>query len=899
MKINNLTISNFKNYDGEISFDLSKQITILYGNNGFGKSTFFDAIEWCFTNKIDRFDGTEAEIKRDIINRNCNLDNFQVSVCIEFGGNNLTRSFNVINGEIGNTQVKLIEKSGQLYRGQENIEERLKSQYFNDINFARGAYGQLIKKTYILSQDQVTDFVTSEDSEERYRALANIMGLKSMINESDNAKNILSALKIEDRKYENQLKQFDESIKSKEEAKHVVDIYEINAKFYELGFDNLEDNIEARCKGLQSNMIEEKNRNESFIKFYRKLELDKIKSINNIKSQIIYNQNWLTELETKENKSKELLKKVEEHIEGLENEKNNLSKYNVIRARIREHENILFELDLKENNFEEINRRLNLLRENASKIEYQISIRQTLSLNEYKLKEIGIENEELDNKKNQIINRKAKYQEIKKRLDSCINDNKNKLLFNLITNIRDIQVYVKTNNLNRCPVCSSVPEDKLDNCIEHNIDFLNTKIEEDTKYLERLMNLKKKLENRVQVFSEDLNRLLSRVKNNDLLLQRLSEESNNYKTNSLYDKYFESYSEEELKENLYDIRDKINIHQKGAESLLVLKGLYENLRDIEKRDVEKKQNIHRERKEANVNNSLDRFIRAKNRISNYINRNSKLIKDINLATQELNLVDIRIREFINVNQYNQNLNEIFLKAQDNVKDLESKINILSNLNEMLLALKMNSDIENQIKTISENRSKLALKKNELINVIGALEENINHRTNEFGNEVKDFLNTINSPIQRYFRYLNPIPSNSHLLFDGEDENLNIKVIFEKNSKDKFVSNAKNVLSSGQLNVLAISVFLAINEGQKTHTLDFVAIDDPIQNMDDVNQYSICDILSYIKKQLIISTHDIEFLKLFIKKNEHKKDDIQVYSFMSPYINNEKVQHIQFSESSSY
>jgi DNA repair protein SbcC/Rad50 len=102
-------------------------------------------------------------------------------------------------------------------------------------------------------------------------------------------------------------------------------------------------------------------------------------------------------------------------------------------------------------------------------------------------------------------------------------------------------------------------------------------------------------------------------------------------------------------------------------------------------------------------------------------------------------------------------------------------------------------------------------------------------------------------VQRYFRYLNPIPNNSEIIFEGDENQLNIKVAFDKILIDKpgGKSNAKNILSSGQLNVLAISIFLAINNEQKIHSLNFVGIDDPIQNMDDINQYSMCDILSNI------------------------------------------------------
>lgn len=69
MNINKLVIKNFKNYTGEHIFDLNKRITIIFGNNGFGKSSFFDAIEWCMTGRLNRFNKREFK-PRDVLTFN-------------------------------------------------------------------------------------------------------------------------------------------------------------------------------------------------------------------------------------------------------------------------------------------------------------------------------------------------------------------------------------------------------------------------------------------------------------------------------------------------------------------------------------------------------------------------------------------------------------------------------------------------------------------------------------------------------------------------------------------------------------------------------------------------------------------------------------------------------------
>lgn len=895
MRIEKVNISNFKNYNGEIVFDLSKQVTILHGDNGFGKSTFFDAIEWCLTNRIDRFEGKDREIKQDIINRNCKLDNFQVSVCIEFGGNKLSRSFSVTNGESGNTLVEIKEKCGEIHKGQTNVENFLKSKQYKDTDFGRGAYGQLIKQTYMLSQDQVTEFVTSEDSAERYRALANIMGLKSMLNETDNMKKIYSALKVKDRELENELTQYDESIKSKNEAKNTVDIYDVNSKLAQIGVKDLQGNIEKQCEELQLEMLNAKNKSNNFLKMYKNLNLNNHGSIAEMINEIVLKENKRKDHQIKVLKRESLLVQIQNRIKGFKKEKQDLHKYNQIRSEISENETKLLCLGIEGNNIDVINRKIDSYRGSASKIEYQISVRQSLLLNFNRIGEMDKENKLIESKMVIMKSRKLKFQRLIKKLTDSMGKNKNSIMVQLISNIKDIQVYVKVNNLEKCPVCSSVPEQKLEKCIEHNVVLLNGKIQDDTKYLEKLINLTNKVDGKVQSLKTEINEKSSKFENNKLLLQRLSEETINYKSNALYDKEIESYLEKDLISELNMTKNKIKVQQECINIHLKLKELYDQLKDVEKVNARKSQIDIEPRLEIDVEKSLIKFLETEKRIKNGVSNIRKIIESGKTEIKTFERIILDIKEFVSIDQYSQSFNEILSIESSIVKVLEVKMSKLSDVTTMLVAMKMNSEIENQIKLISNERVLKYKNKLELIKVLKVLNEHLKQRVEGFGNEAKDFLNKDNSPIQKYFRYLNPLPSNSLLHFDGENEELNIKVVFDQDdSKSKLVSNAKNVLSSGQLNVLAISIFLAINEGQKTHALDFVAIDDPIQNMDDVNQYSICDVLGRIKKQLIISTHDIEFLKLFIKKNEHKKEDIQVYSFMSPYLNKDKVKSIHFT-----
>jgi exonuclease SbcC len=76
-----------------------------------------------------------------------------------------------------------------------------------------------------------------------------------------------------------------------------------------------------------------------------------------------------------------------------------------------------------------------------------------------------------------------------------------------------------------------------------------------------------------------------------------------------------------------------------------------------------------------------------------------------------------------------------------------------------------------------------------------------------------------------------------------------------------------VLSSSQLNALAVSVFLCLNLGVPTLPLQTAILDDPLQSLDDINLLGVIDLLRRTRdvRQLIVSTHDPRFGDLLAKK----------------------------------
>lgn len=54
MIIKNLTIKNYRSYYGECSFDFTSGLTLIIGDNGDGKTTFFDALKWLLDPALEK-----------------------------------------------------------------------------------------------------------------------------------------------------------------------------------------------------------------------------------------------------------------------------------------------------------------------------------------------------------------------------------------------------------------------------------------------------------------------------------------------------------------------------------------------------------------------------------------------------------------------------------------------------------------------------------------------------------------------------------------------------------------------------------------------------------------------------------------------------------------------------
>ena len=90
---------------------------------------------------------------------------------------------------------------------------------------------------------------------------------------------------------------------------------------------------------------------------------------------------------------------------------------------------------------------------------------------------------------------------------------------------------------------------------------------------------------------------------------------------------------------------------------------------------------------------------------------------------------------------------------------------------------------------------------------------------------------------------------------------------EDETNDKSVTDPNTVLSSSQLNVLAVVTFMAMNLSAHALPLEVAALDDPLQSLDNVNLLGLADLLRRTRqeRQVIISTHDERLVGLLERK----------------------------------
>jgi DNA repair exonuclease SbcCD ATPase subunit len=200
---------------------------------------------------------------------------------------------------------------------------------------------------------------------------------------------------------------------------------------------------------------------------------------------------------------------------------------------------------------------------------------------------------------------------------------------------------------------------------------------------------------------------------------------------------------------------------------------------------------------------------------------------------------------------------------------------------------MCENLEKEVQELKDNVHSLG-REVDRIKASRKLAEKLNRAARKETRTVIESLIKAHEPlINEFYRQINPHPRFTTINFvpkgiSGRGGG-NAVFIEATDEYEKKVVNPALTFSSAQLNVLAISIFLAIHTNQAWSKLDTILMDDPIQNMDDLNILSYIDLIRKIRKkeQIIISTHDDNIYRLMRRKLQPSdKEQLICYEYKS-------------------
>jgi exonuclease SbcC len=891
MKIKTVHIMNFKNFEGRHKFDLNENINIFYAENGFGKSSFFDALEWCLTGEINRFKEYGDFNDEDIINYNKDEEIHNCSVKIEFSNGFIERFFNVENlRKKGNTQVKVeyIDKNGKKVQsnGKKYINNLIKNKDCIGINSLSN-----IKQTHILSQDQITNFINSENPKDRYQNVLSIMGIENKLI-IDNLKDINKRLNQDISKLTSQIEKYDDKCEVLSQEKRDIDksilIYKINnINIKEINSDiivnllNKNEYIEEHYlnKDIKDKLKLHSMKYQGQLSIIRNIKIDKYQNIFSLKNS---NDKIIDEInELKYIIKSKLLDKtnLEKRISDLSNKEIHFQRIIKLKEQIKNKTE-----QIKAINISDIDiKNYNIINHELAIISYAIKYKPEVDQYTLLLKKCIEEKERIEKNIDEISKAQEDDKVLIKGIENKLSKTDSNELVDMIDSLEKIKkFFTKKNNHSTCPVCNSdITSIDILKEINNNIDTykkLTNKLEGMTK---ELILSKNSLSNKINSYSNDLSELKKELNSYINKTEVLAEKIRNIIEDRLYQEYLFKKDINLLKSLEIEKRRKL-------EDINKYNKIDKEIKDIENKYKEDLELIGDE--SENIKDVLVLLNAELTYKEKEILEMKESEEKLNIILKENNEILYKLDNLILKEKYNIDITKLINEIEEEIKFMENKIKDLDYIYLTIEVYLFNLNKDKEIKNIKKIRESYENKVSLIIKKSKSIDSYINN-LNQYSKQcIERYLNNSESPVKKYYNYLNPMPIKQSLHFNTNNEDEKLLIEIKYNGKD-LTRLANKTLSSGQLNVLALSIFLAMNENQRMNELNMIAIDDPIQNMDDINQFSVCDILGNLEIQMIFSTHDIEFLKLFLKKNSYNKGSIRIFNIESPYLTPDKVKII--------
>lgn len=254
MKLNKIIIKNFRSYYGENYFELSDGLTLVIGDNGDGKTTFFEALEWLFdTSRDNKSESNISEMRKAEMEIE---DSDEVSVTMSFehrGEKEISKKFifeKDVNGAIRTRDFSFV---GYEIVGSER--------YRRDGKILLESCFDTVVRRYCLFKgerelnvfDNNTALKTLVDTFSGVKQFDNLVELTSYFEQQSD--NLVTKELKKDKKQEAVIKRLESELSKVQSAisdvRHDISIKEKAVSDYETRLRVLEENQDA-CENLQN-----------------------------------------------------------------------------------------------------------------------------------------------------------------------------------------------------------------------------------------------------------------------------------------------------------------------------------------------------------------------------------------------------------------------------------------------------------------------------------------------------------------------------------------------------------------------------------------------------------------------------------------------------------------------
>lgn len=753
MKIKEVQISNFRAFNDVKSSTFNfvnnkneiSDLISIYAPNGFGKTSFYDAVEWGVTGKIERFDLVgDFEKTRKENKKGGNKNILQHIGTTENGFVNVITEKDTFAEKITNTEY--------------NHKKEPKNKFFRDV---------------VLSQEMIDNFLKEQTAEERYNKFVEsypeitkynntYKNLGTLLNyiiqeikrlEKDIKKNEDNQLEID---FELEFKKFDqinEAIQFLRTNQEAIDLIE-KETFDNTLYDILTSQVKSKLVSLQleldakkirigniqiaRNGDESNNNNEgvlSYIENKKKLaNFDlRVKEINNIISLIEDKE----KIQAENNSLKEKLSREQNTHSGFLSIEKKIDTYILLHKEITEQEKRI--ADFNENNLK-VETENTTFRESINRSQNEMSQQQE-SLKQYQ----SIINE--------LPNQKSKLELAKKNVES---------LRKIVTEVSN-SITVKQNKLNEL-------QQK-----QNQFNYYENYIEND---LELLLELNEFKDQKTVIEEQIKSTNKINIQKNELVKIENKINSQNQFNN-------------ELKE--YITRGLDIVSQNNSTDCPLCSQKYESFEELSSRIVGNK--IFEEQLKEILSNKIG--------IEDEI---TKLNEEINLRKEKLkkHLDELKQPFKTEYTKIEKEIQKLSLQKDEKSKELNS---VQSNHNEAILFFNNESDIDVFEKKIKEQIENLKLHINELNKTISSNTSKIdeNHTQLKSNNENIEIIKEAVNELKSAREYNEVIVFFSQTLNSNEVN----KVLFEteKHKLEQVITNLKNNIEEKQkfLNELEIKL----------------------------------------------------------------------------------------------